>query len=334
LKILALIPARSGSKSIKDKNIQSFHGKPLFGYSIEHGLQSSLINRVVVSTDSDYYIELSKSLGAEAPFVRPAEISGDLSTDLEAFHHALDYLKKVENYVPDICVHLRPTAPIRKVEDIDAMIQILIDNPEIDSVRSIVKVEKTPYKMWFKNEAGQLTPILNHPEYKEPYNMPRQALPQVYMQNACIDVIRTTTLTEKNSMTGDNISGYELSELIDIDTYDDFGAAALNKSFDQVTGKIFCFDIDGVIAKLSPGNDYNLSQPNEEMIKRVNQLYDNGNHIVLFTARGYVTKINWYDITKQQLISWGVKHHEFYVGKPNADYYVDDKNVLISQILN
>jgi len=202
----------------------------------------------------------------------------------------------------------------------------------VDSVRSVVKAEKTPYKMWFKDENGKLSPILNHPEYKEAYNMPRQSLPQTYMQNAHIDVARVSTILRKNSMTGDNIWGYELKEIVDIDTYDDFDDA-LSRSFDNIKDKRFCFDIDGVIAKLSPKNDYNLAEPNEVMIKRVNELYDAGNHIVLFTARGYVTGIDWYDITKNQLETWGVKHHEFYVGKPNADYYIDDKNVLISQIL-
>lgn len=332
MKILALIPARSGSKTIKDKNIQSFHGKPLLAYSIEHALQSKLINRVMVSTDSPYYAELARSFGAEVPFLRPAAISGDSATDLEAFQHALQFLWEEEAYQPDICVHLRPTAPIRKVEDIDGMIQLMIDQPEIDAVRSVVKVQKTPYKMWFMQEDGRLKPVLKHPELAEPYNLPRQVLPTVFTQNACIDVIRTNTIIQKQSMTGDHIHGYELEDMTDIDNYEDFGRA-LTHSFNKIRGKRFCFDIDGVIAKLSPNNDYNLAEPNREMIQRVNQLYEAGNHIVLFTARGYVTGIDWYDITKAQLERWGVKHHEFYVGKPNADFYVDDKNVLISQIL-
>lgn len=332
MNVLAIIPARKGSKSIIDKNIQSFNGKPLLAYSIEQALESKHITRVIVSTDDEYYAEIARSFGAEVPFLRPSEISGDFSTDLEVFEHVLRTLISTEGYNADICVHLRPTAPIRAVQDIDAMIEILRLNEDIDSVRSVVKVDKTPYKMWFKDDAGRLTPILDHKDYREPYNMPRQSLPVVYMQNAHIDITRSGTVLDKKSMTGDSIYGFELFDLIDIDTYADFDKA-LSQSFDTVTDKRFVFDIDGVIAKLSPNNDYNLSEPNDVMIDRVNQLYDSGNYIVLFTARGYVTGIDWYDTTEKQLKSWGVKYHEFYVGKPNADYYVDDKNVLISQIL-
>ena len=331
MKILALIPARSGSKSIKDKNIQSFNGKPLMAYSIEDAVNSKLINRVIISTDSQYYANLAVTFGAEAPFLRPAEIAGDLSTDLEAFQHALTFLEKNENYIPDIVVHLRPTAPIRKVEDIDAMIQMMIDHPEADAVRSVVKVEKTPFKMWFMEE-GQLSPVIEDEKYPEAYNLPRQSLPQAYAQNACIDVIRTSTIQQLNSMTGKKILGYELNQMIDIDTYDDMNHA-LKQSFNNIKNKRFVFDIDGVIAKLAPKNDYNLSEPNKDMIAKVNQLYDNGNEIILLTARGYVTGIDWRETTKKQMDQWGVKYHELHLGKPNADYYVDDKNVLISQIL-
>ena len=333
MKTVAIIPARSGSKSVKDKNIQSLHGKPLIQYSIDHALQSKLIDRVIVSTDNDQYMDLARSLGAETPFKRPAAISQDHSTDLEAFQHALSYLKVEENYEADICVHLRPTCPYRDVTDIDKMIKILMEDPKIDSVRSVVLSEKTPYKMWFMNASGELEPILKHEKYKEAYNMPRQILTPSYTQTASIDVIRTSTITEKNSMTGEIIHGYKLDTFIDIDTYQDFDRATNKFDIDRVRDKKFVFDIDGVIAHLSPANDYNLSKPNKLMIEKINQLYTQDNYIVLFTARGYVTGIDWRKVTENQMRTWGVKHHELHLGKPNADYYVDDKNLLISQIL-
>ena len=106
LNILAIIPARSGSKSVKDKNIRIMNGKPMLAYSIENALQSGLVNRVIVSTDSPIYQEIACKFGAETPFLRPAEISADSSLDIEVFDHALRWLLDNEGYHADICVHL------------------------------------------------------------------------------------------------------------------------------------------------------------------------------------------------------------------------------------
>jgi len=332
LKVLAIIPARSGSKSIKDKNIQSFFGKPLLVHSIEHALESKLINRVILSTDSEVYARIGRQAGAEVPFLRPAEIAQDFSTDLEVFQHALSYLSEQESYIPDIVVHLRPTTPVRIVDDIDQMIMLLYNAPHSDCIRAIYKLKDTPFKMWFKGEGHTIVPVVSDAHIPEAYNMPRQALPQAYMQTASIDVIRATTITEKNSMTGNTILGYEVSEFIDIDHMEDF-EQALAASYRPGQGKRYCFDMDGVIAHLSPDNDYNLATPNTEVIEKVNTLYDLGNYIIVFTARGSATGIDWHQISVDQLKNWGVRHHEFRTGKPNADFYIDDKNLLITQLL-
>ena len=161
MKILAIIPARSGSKSIPHKNIRSLSGKPLLAYSIEHAIKSEMINRVIVSTDSEQYAEIARSFGAETPFLRPKEISEDNSNDRDFFIHALTWFKENENYVPDICVHLRPTHPVRKIQDIDEMIKLLISNPDADSVRSVVRNDTyTPYKMWFLKKDNELKPLM------------------------------------------------------------------------------------------------------------------------------------------------------------------------------
>jgi CMP-N,N'-diacetyllegionaminic acid synthase len=216
MKVLALIPARSGSKSIKDKNIRLINGKPLLAYSIQHALESKLINRVIISTDSNKYGRIAKKYGAEFPFLRPADISGDQSTDLEVFSHALTWLKENEEYVPDICVHLRPTYPLRQSEDIDKMTQLLIDHPKIDAVRTIAPSPETPYKMWFRDNDGLIAPVIRT-TIKDAYNEPRKNLQATYLQNACIDVIRTATIIEKKSMTGDIIYGYLMEHNWDID---------------------------------------------------------------------------------------------------------------------
>lgn len=327
MQVYAIIPARSGSKSIEDKNISSFHGKPMLAHSIEHAKGSEYINRIIVSTDSDEYRKVALSYGAEAPFLRPKEISGDLATDLQAFQHLLEWLDKNEETVPDILVHLRPTCPVRNVKDIDKIIKVLIDNPEFDSVRSVVKAEHTPYKMWRKADNGSITPLLN--DIPGAHSMPRQALPEIYMQNAAIDAVRPDTILKKQSMTGDCVYGYFMEQFVDIDEWEDLENA---NSVSLSREKTFCFDIDGVIASLQPALDYKLAQPIRSNIKVINELYRQGHKIILHTARGFVSGIDWKEQTREQLQSWGVNYHELYFGKPAADYYIDDKMLPLSNV--
>lgn len=219
--ILAIIPARSGSKSVVDKNIRLIDGVPMLAYSIRHALESEYITRVIVSTDSEKYAEIAREYGAETPFLRPAEISGDTALDIEVFEHALRFLKEKENYEPEIVVQLRPTYPIRRISDIDNMIKKLIDDPGLDSMRCIAPAVEIPHKMWFlSEEEGIIEPVLNEPY--ECYNMPRQQLRKAYYQNACIDVIRSRVIINEHSMSGKRIGGYIMDENFDIDTEEDF----------------------------------------------------------------------------------------------------------------
>ena len=217
---LAVIPARSGSKSVKDKNIRTMAGKPMIAYSIEHALNAPSIDRVIVSTDSEKYAAIAREYGAEVPLIRPAEYATDTALDLDVFRHALSFLKENEGYEPDIVVQLRPTYPIRDIQDIENMIKYLREHPEVDSVRCVAYANEIPYKMWYMDEKGLLEPLMK--DIPECYNMPRQQLPKVYYQNACIDVFRANVVLEKNSMTGDNIAGYLMKENFDIDTEEDF----------------------------------------------------------------------------------------------------------------
>lgn len=329
-KILALIPARSGSKSVPHKNIRKINGKPMMAYSIEHAKQSEYINRIIVSTDSEAYAEIAREYGAETPFLRPAEYATDSATDLEVFRHCLLFLKEKEGYEPDIIVQLRPTYPIRNPKDIDRMIEILLENEEIESVRSIAPAKEIAYKMWHKDENGRITPIMR--EIPECYNMPRQSLPKVYYQNACIDVLRPSVVLLKNSMNGDVIFGYEMDKNYDIDTEEEFKRSEKLLKI-SAGGRRFVFDIDGVIARFDETLQYDRALPNQPMVEVINQLYDMGNEIVLHTARGYVTGIDWEEVTREQLGRWGLKYHELHFGKPNADYYIDDKMLDMNELL-
>ncbi|MDE5863589.1 MAG: acylneuraminate cytidylyltransferase family protein [Lachnospiraceae bacterium] len=234
MKVLAVIPARAGSKSVPHKNIREIGGKPMLAHSIDHAKASKYINRVIVSTDSEEYAGIAREYGAEVPFLRPAEYATDTALDYDVFYHALTWLKERENYIPDIVVQLRPTYPIRKAFDIDKMIELLMENPKADSVRSMSKATEVPYKMWLKQETnlnntkaeqtlGQMRPLIT--EIPECYNMPRQQLPEVYYQNACIDIFRPDVVLYKHSMSGDYILGYEMEDNYDIDTEEDFERA-------------------------------------------------------------------------------------------------------------
>lgn len=329
-KIVAVIPARSGSKGIPDKNIRLMDGQPLLSYSINAGLESKYIEKVIVSTDSRKYADIAESCGAEIPFLRPENISGDMALDLEVFDHYLNWLKQNDYEVPEIIVHLRPTHPIRNVQDMDTMIEMLLNNAEVDSVRSVSPASQVPYKMWlFNEEESNLMHPLVTCNVKEAYNAPRQALPKVYMQNACIDVLRSRNIIEENSMTGKVIWGYKMEYDFDIDSESEFLRAeqymtAMNKLKSGKKLKICC-DIDGIIAGKTQGNNYSLACPMEKNIRILQRLYESGNEIVLYTARGYATGINWEDITKSQMEDWKVPYAKLVFGKPDADFYIDDK---------
>ena len=211
--VLAIIPARGGSKSIPYKNIYPILGKPLLAYTIEAARKSRLINRVIVSTDDTKIAAVAKKYGAEVPFMRPAELGQDHTPDLPVFQHALSWLKKHQNYKPDFIVHLWPTSPLRKPEDIDEAIRLFKKHPKADSLRSVMIAPETPFKMWKIDKGPHLFPILAK-EYPSlfsknqkihPSTLPRQILPKIYMQTGYLAVIRYGTIMKKNSMCGKNI---------------------------------------------------------------------------------------------------------------------------------
>lgn len=202
-RILALIPARGGSKGVPRKNVMALAGKPLIAYSILQAQASKRINRVLVSTDDDEIARVAREFGAEVPFMRPAEFAQDLSPDIDVFRHALTWLNKHEDYLPDLMVHLRPTGPARRVELIDRAIDLLIERPEADAVRSVSVALQTPYKMWHISSYGFLQPALRIEGVPDSQSLPRQQLPLVYWQNGYVDVLRPRAVIEKNSMWGD-----------------------------------------------------------------------------------------------------------------------------------
>jgi len=226
LKVISLIPARGGSKSIPRKNIKILGGYPLLAYSIAAAKLAESVDRVIVSTDDSEIAEIAVQFGAETPFIRPAGLATDETPDLPVFEHALEWLMKNEGFRPDVIIHLRPTAPFRPPYLIDDSVRSLLDNPAADCVRCVVPAHQNPYKM-YRIVDGMLKPLLRMSEFAEPYNMPRQKLPSSLWHAGHVEAIKYSTIMEKKSMSGDCIIPLVIDDkyAIDIDTWDEWNQA-------------------------------------------------------------------------------------------------------------
>ncbi|MCK5635732.1 MAG: acylneuraminate cytidylyltransferase, partial [Anaerolineales bacterium] len=224
--VLAIIPARGGSKSLPKKNIIPLGGYPLLAYSIAAGQQAAGVGRVIVSTDDEEIASIARSFGAEVPFIRPKELAQDHTLDLPVFEHALAWLAENEEYLPEIVLQLRPTSPFRPLDLVDKALDILHTQPEADSVRGVVTAGQNPYKMWRINESGSMIPLLEE-GLIESYNMPRQELPVTYWQTGHIDAIRIRTILEQGSMSGEVIFPVMIDSRysVDIDSEQDWRLA-------------------------------------------------------------------------------------------------------------
>ncbi len=200
--MVALIPARSGSKRVPDKNVRLLNGKPLIAYTIEPALTSKVFKRVIVSTDSSEYADVAKSYGAEV-LMRPSALAGDRSPDIEWVRHVL------ENAVEAECFSiLRPTSPFRKPATIHRAWDQFMGDPEIDSIRAVELCGQHPGKMWTLEE-NRLLPLLAQPQDEQPWHSRQYAdLPQVYVQNASLEMAWRNVVFEKGTIAGDAIAPF------------------------------------------------------------------------------------------------------------------------------
>jgi len=262
--ILALIPARGGSKGITKKNIRKVEGKPLIAFPIQTALRSQFIDRVIVSTDNREIADIARQYGAEVPFIRPAEYATDDATDLGVFSHCLNWIKVHEGRLPDLVVQLRATAPIRSVEYVDEAIELIMNKPDASSLRSVSAPPFSPYKMWYK-ENDKLLPLLSLKDVKDWYDMPRQKLPKVYAQDGFIDIIRTSTILDDDSMAGEHILGYETKdETVDIDDIDNLNRASqlIREYYSDLSSRVMMDTVDiGIIqGRLTPSQSGKLQE--------------------------------------------------------------------------
>ncbi len=223
--ILGVVGARSGSKSIPHKNIRPLMGKPLMSWIIEAARRSPLVSRVVLSTDSPEYQEVGRRFGAEAPFLRPAELASDTASDIDYLAHAVQWLEQNENWKPDIILRLPPTTPLCKTETIDACIQLLLDDPTATSARAIAPAPKHPYKLW-KIKGDEILPFIPKEVtgFTEPSNMARQFYKPAAYAHIDVIAVRHNTLMKEKLLTGTRTRYHMLDkkDAIDIDTENDF----------------------------------------------------------------------------------------------------------------
>ncbi len=221
--VLAVIPARGGSKGVPRKNIRDLCGKPLIAWTIDEAKKSKYIDRVIVSTEDEEIADISREYGAEVPFLRPIELARDDTPGIEPILHCINWLKDNENYYPNYVSTLQCTSPFRTSNHIDEALEKLIEE-KADSIVGVCKSEISPY--WMKKiEDGKLVDFIKG---SNKYTR-RQDLPVVYRINGAIYIGKTDILMKNKNWHTDNTLPYIMSQedSIDIDTMLDFKLAEL-----------------------------------------------------------------------------------------------------------
>jgi len=223
---VALIPARSGSKRVADKNVRRLGGHPLLAYAVAGAREAGVFARVIVSTDSEEYADIGRYYGAEVPFLRPAALAGDLSPDIDWVEFTLKGLADTgERY--DCFSILRPTSPFRQPATIRRALHEFLEDPLADSLRAVEKCRQHPGKMWVMC-GRRMTPLLPFWNDRQPWHSSQyQALPEVYVQNASIEIAWSRVVFEGRTIAGEVIAPFltEGHEGFDINRGEDWAAA-------------------------------------------------------------------------------------------------------------
>jgi CMP-N,N'-diacetyllegionaminic acid synthase len=211
--IVALIPARSGSKRVTNKNVKTLGGHPLMAHTISTALQSEIFSEVIVSTDSEQYADVARHYGARVPFLRPSEIAGDVSPDIEWVEHCLKRMQTMGQTFDCFSI-LRPTSPFRTPQTIRRAWGAFLDETNADSLRAIEKCSQHPAKMWIVSDK-RMKPVMEGENSGVPWHSNQyQALPEVYVQNASLEIAWERVVFENHSIAGEEIipfitKGYE-----------------------------------------------------------------------------------------------------------------------------
>lgn len=201
---VALIPARAGSERLPDKNVRRLRGHPLIAYSIASALESCIFEAVIVSTDSESYADIARHYGAEIPGLRPAELAGSTSPDIDWVEFTLDGLRDQGRDYQCFSI-LRPTSPFRTAETIRRAWNEFLSEDNVDSLRAVEKCSQHPGKMW-TIDGRRMTPLLPQPETGQPWHSRQYAdLPEIYVQNASLEIAWTRVVREGRTIAGSAI---------------------------------------------------------------------------------------------------------------------------------
>ena len=220
-KIFALIPARSGSKGVPNKNIRKLGGHSLIKWAINVCKKSALIDDIYFSSDSENYCKEAIRFGAKAPFLRPKEISGDSSSDYEMVNHALSWFEQNAE-LPRLIVHIRPTSPLRDPLVIDQAITTFLENPNRTALRSIHEMSESAYKSFEISQEDKLVSFFEKKNDLDSSNKPRQMFPKTYAANGYVDILSTDHIIKNKTIHGNNVLPFITSKLVEVDSEDDF----------------------------------------------------------------------------------------------------------------
>jgi CMP-N,N'-diacetyllegionaminic acid synthase len=222
-KIVAIIPARSGSKSIKDKNIVNLRGKPLLAWSIEQCLKSKKIDDIYLSTDSKKYARIAQNYGLSKIIFRPKSISNDDSTDYEFIKHFIDNIETDHGVI----AHIRPTTPFRNVSLLDKIMRFFVKNKRYSSLRAVQENPETAYKS-FEMKNKFLKPLKGIKKSMDELNNPRQNFSKTYSANGYIDLYRKRFIKKNKKLFGNKVIGYTTPLTIEIDSKSELNLINLN----------------------------------------------------------------------------------------------------------
>ncbi len=347
-RILVVVPARGGSRGVPLKNLRPVAGVALVARVGHLVRELAWVDRGVVSTDHAEIARTARESGLDAPFYRPEGLCGDRVGDLDVLTHALRATEEDDDTRYDVVVMLQPTSPLRRAEHVTATLDHLLDG-RWDSVWTVspTDLKAHPLKQLTLDEAR-----LSLWDPMGAQIVARQQLRPTYHRNGAAYAFTRACLLDQQTILGERASAVVLHEpMISIDTLEDFArvedilrsrgqrdpspppshAPSVSRAALLPTSatRTFVVDVDGVIASLVPGNEYERAEPLRGNIERINALHRRGHRIVLYTARGSMTGRDWHDVTRRQLCNWGVCYDELRFGKPAADYYIDDRMISL-----
>ena len=219
-KIVSFIPARSGSKGIRDKNLTKLKNKLIIHWAIETSLKSKIIQKTFFSSNSIKYIKLANKYSSIFTIQRSTKLSQDFTTDYDVIKDFIKFLYSI-NIFPDIIVHLRPTTPVRNPKLVDKAIRYFFKNKKYSSLRSVHKMSETAYKSVKISKKGNLVPILDKYENLDDINLSRQLYPETFQPNGYVDIYRVKNILKNRSLLGKNSFPFVTDFQAELDTAED-----------------------------------------------------------------------------------------------------------------